>query len=155
MPQLPRILNLLHCWQFPPSPRSVASIQHFPRTWAGVWVCSPHRMHSKCRVVCFRTYKRTLLLWTVPFPGFNLGVDTENQWAGKKNKKTFIYRQNCQILFAFGFLATVYSERSVLLTGRVFCFVQWNEMTKHINSRMRFVDAFSGDGPSLLHASRF
>jgi len=49
-----------------------------------VWVCSPHRMDSKCRVVCSRTYKRTLLLWTVPFPGFNLGVDTENQWAGKK-----------------------------------------------------------------------
>jgi len=31
----------------------------------------------------------------------------------------FIYRQNCQNLFVFGFLATVCSERSVLLTGRV------------------------------------
>jgi len=49
VPQLPRILHLLHCWQFLPSTQSVASIQHFSRTWAGAWVCSPHRMHLKCR----------------------------------------------------------------------------------------------------------
>lgn len=107
-------------------------------------------------VVCFRTYKRTLLLWTVPFPGFNLGVDTENQWTWNKKVKRCSYIDKTvriHLSLVFWPLCTVKGQYSSLVECATW--VQWNEMTKHINSRLCFLGAFSGDSLSLFHASRF
>lgn len=154
MPQLPSILHRLHCWLFLPSSQSVASL--YPTFSTNVGWCvgvQPTSYALEMSVVCFRTYKRTLLLWTVPFPGFNLGGGHWKSMSRKKKTKKIDKTVRIYLSLVFWPLRIPKGQYS-LLVGCA-SWVQWNGMTKHINSRMRFVDAFIDNSTSLFHASRF